>query len=63
LNLSGLLDHAALQARVVELLSHEVAEVIIVTLDSPGGADRIMAEVFGRRRSVPALDDCVAGLP
>src|ERR1700722_9218882 len=50
-------DDRALEIGVVETPAEDIDQVIILSLDTPGGANGIVIEFGGFRSSVPALDD------
>src|SRR5271154_3608995 len=50
-------DDRALEIGVVETPAEDVYQVIIFSLDTPGGANGIVVEFGGFRSGVPALDD------
>src|ERR1700729_3912431 len=50
-------DDRALEIGVVETPAEDVYQVIILSLDAPGGANGIVVEFGGFRSGVPALDD------
>ena len=57
----GMLNDASPQSGIFKPFAQNVNKVVVVILHKPGGADRIVIELFGLRRGVPTLNDFVVG--